>query len=117
MKTKSYKKGNYEKALVETFLTMDELLKNRQVNNFIYETHYQKESENGKNKKEHKIKKDSYIKLRFETGIYYFDLDDINLFNECEGTIVTVFKEKFKRYFRLGIILSTFIVLKNCKFL
>ena len=37
VKTKSYKERNYEKALVETFLTMDELLKNRQVNNFIYE--------------------------------------------------------------------------------
>jgi serine/threonine protein phosphatase PrpC len=57
VRTKSYKKGNYEKALVETFLTMDELLKNRKVNNFIYETHYQKERENDMQKKMTKLKK------------------------------------------------------------
>ena len=57
VKTKSYKKRNYEKALVETFLTMDELLKNKKVNNFIYDTHYQKEKESGVKKIEHKIKK------------------------------------------------------------
>ena len=98
VKTKSYKKGNYEKALVETFLTMDELLKNRQVNNFIYETHYQKERENDKSKKEHKIKKDSYIKLRFETGEFEFDLDDIDLSNETDHieTIIFDFKNNNK---------------------
>ena len=98
VKTKSYKKGNYEKALVETFLTMDELLKNRQVNNFIYETHYQKERENDKNKKEHKIKKDSYIKLRFETGEFEFDLDEIDLSNETDNieTIIFDFKNNNK---------------------
>ena len=94
VKTRSYKKGNYEKALVETFLTMDELLKNRQVNNFIYETHYQKESENGKNKKEHKIKKDSYIKLRFETGELEFDLNEIDLSNETDNAETIIFDFK-----------------------
>ena len=98
VKTKSYKKGNYEKALVETFLTMDELLKNRQVNNFIYETHYQKERENSLYKKEHKIKKESYIKLRFETGEFEFDLDEIDLSNETDNieTIIFDFKNNNK---------------------
>ena len=98
VKTKSYKKGNYEKALVETFLTMDELLKNRQVNNFIYETHYQKERENALYKKENKIKKESYIKLRFETGEFEFDLDEIDLSNETDNieTIIFDFKNNNK---------------------
>ena len=98
VKTKSYKKGNYEKALVETFLTMDELLKNRQVNNFIYETHYQKERENALYKKEQKIKKESYIKLRFETGEFEFDLDEIDLSNETDNieTIIFDFKNNNK---------------------
>ena len=94
VKTKSYKKGNYEKALVETFLTMDELLKNRQVNNFIYETHYQKERENALYKKEHKIKKESYIKLRFETGEFEFDLDEIDLSNETDNIETIIFDFK-----------------------
>ena len=48
VRCKSYKKGQYEKALFETFLIMDELLKNKKINSFIYETHYQKEKENDK---------------------------------------------------------------------
>ena len=39
----SYKNGNNEKALIETFLIMDELLKNKKINNFIYTTHNSKE--------------------------------------------------------------------------
>ena len=48
VKCKSYKKGHYEKALFETFLIVDELLKNKKINNFIYETHYQQEKEKEK---------------------------------------------------------------------
>ena len=94
VRTKSYKKGNYEKALVETFLTMDELLKNRKVNNFIYETHYQKERENDMQKKDDKIKKDTYIKLRFETGEFEFDLDEIDLSNETDNIETIIFDYK-----------------------
>jgi protein phosphatase 1G len=96
VRTNSYKKGNYEQALTETFLIMDELLMNGKVNNFISTTHNSKEKQKETKQNEFLYQKDSIVKLRFETGIYYFDLDDINLFNECEGTIVTVFKEKFK---------------------
>ena len=39
----SYKKGNYEQALTETFLIMDEFLKNKKINNFIFTTHNSKE--------------------------------------------------------------------------
>ena len=35
VRTDSYKNGNYEKALTETFLIMDELLKNKKINNLI----------------------------------------------------------------------------------
>ena len=59
----SYKNGNYEKALTETFLIMDELLKNKKVNNFIYTTHNSKEKpkesprkQNSQNNKENIVK-------------------------------------------------------------
>ena len=93
----SYKKGKYEKALVETFLIMDELLKNRKINNFIYETHYQKEKEKPKEEKiiNNKLKKkDSIIKLRFETGSYDFDLDEIDLGNDSDVFETIVFGHK-----------------------
>ena len=51
VRTKSYKKGKYEKALIETFLLMDELLKNKKINNFIYSVHCQKEGEKLEEKK------------------------------------------------------------------
>ena len=92
VKSRYYKEGRYEKALIETFMIMDELLKNKKVNSFIYETHYQKEQkENNKEKRnnEYKSKKDSIVKLRFETGQYDFDLDEINL-GEDKDIIETI---------------------------
>ena len=40
IRTKSYINGEYEQALVQTFLIMDELLKDKDVNDFIYNTHH-----------------------------------------------------------------------------
>ena len=96
IKTKSYKEGNYEQALTETFLIMDELLKNKKINNFIFTTHNSKDKQKDIKQNEFLYQKDSIIKLRFESGAYYFDLDEIDLFNGGEGTITTVFKEKIK---------------------
>ena len=96
IKTKSYKECNYEQALTETFLIMDELLKNKKINNFISTTHNSKDKQKDIKQNEFLYQKDSIIKLRFETGSYYFDLDEIDLFNGGEGTITTVFKEKIK---------------------
>ncbi len=80
IKTNSYKNGKYEQALSETFLIMDELLKNKKVNEFIYNTHYLKEKQRQIIKPIDIINpKDSIVKLRFETGVYEFDLDEIDL--------------------------------------
>ena len=81
VRTKSYKKGKYEKALIETFLLMDELLKNKKINNFIFTTHNSKDKQKDIKQNEFLYQKDSIIKLRFESGAYYFDLDEIDLFN------------------------------------
>jgi len=97
IRTEAYKKGLYEKALSETFLIMDELLKNKKINNFIYTTHNSKEKLNEMKKEENKTKKDSIVKLRFETGVYEFDLDQIDLGNGCEGATTTVFEQKLKK--------------------
>ena len=97
IRTESYKKGLYEKALSETFLIMDELLKNKKINNFIYTTHNSKEKLNELKKEENKNKKDSIVKLRFETGTYEFDLDQIDLSNGCEGAVTTIFEQKLKK--------------------
>ena len=103
VRCKSYKKGHYEKALVETFLIMDELLKNKKINNFIYKTHNQIEKENEKKEKNNfnSIKKDSIIKLRFETGVFDFDLDEIDLSDENDTfeTIIFEHKENTKKNF------------------
>ena len=103
VRCKSYKKGQYEKALFETFLIMDELLKNKKINSFIYETHYQKEKENDKEEIENidnkRIKKENVIKLRFEIGEYEFDLDEIDLGNETDSyeTIIFDYKNNSKK--------------------
>ena len=98
VRCKSYKKGHYDKALFETFLIMDELLKNKKINSFIYETHYQKGEEKSKEiiNDNNKYKKDNIIKLRFERGEYDFDLNEIDLGNETDSyeTIVFDFKNK-----------------------
>ena len=80
VRCKSYKKGQYEKALFETFLIIDELLKNKKINSFIYETHYQQEKEKEKieeveNKRPNK---ESIIKLRFETQYMNIDVEPLN---------------------------------------
>ena len=82
----------------ETFLIMDELLKNKKINNFIYTIHNSKESQQELILNEIADKKDSIVKLRFEAGIYEFDLDEIDLYNdgEGEGTVVSIFEFKTK---------------------
>ena len=97
IRTEAYKKGNYEQALSETFLIMDELLKSKKINNFIYTTHNSKEKLKEITKDEKTKKKDSIVKLRFETGIYEFDLDQIELNIEGEGTVTTIFEHKLKQ--------------------
>ena len=98
VRTNSYKKGNYEQALAETFLIMDELLKNKKINNFIYTIHNAKERAKELIINENINEKDSVVKLRFEAGIYYFDLDEIDLYNEGEGKgiVTTIFELKSK---------------------
>ncbi len=96
VKTKSYKNGKYEHALSETFLIMDELLKNKKVNNFLYTTHNSKEKQKEIKKDETNVLKDSIVKLRFESGRYEFDLEEIDLFNEGEDTTTTVYEYKSK---------------------
>ena len=94
-RTKSYKEGDYEKALCETFLIMDELLRNKKINNFIYNTHNQKEIEVQETLDENIKKKDSFIKLIFENGKYEFDLDEIYLADDGEFE-TTLLEYKFK---------------------
>ena len=97
IRTKSYKEGNYEQALAETFLIMDEILKNKKINNFIYSTHNSKDKQKEiKKKVENNTPKESIIKLRFETGIFEFDLEEIDLYNGGENTVTTVYDFKSK---------------------
>ena len=96
IRTKSYKEGNYEQALAETFLIMDEILKNKKINNFIYSTHNSKEKPKEILKGQTLVQKESIIKLRFETGIFEFDLDEIDLFEGGENTFTTVMEYKSK---------------------
>ena len=66
----SYKSGYIENALSETFLIMDELLKNKKINNFIYTTHNSKEKQKGLIKKQiPENGNENIVKLRFETGL------------------------------------------------
>jgi serine/threonine protein phosphatase PrpC len=99
VRTDSYKNGNYEKALTETFLIMDELLKNKKINNFIYTTHNSKE----KPKEKEPAKKqttnngnENIVKLRFETGIYEFDLNQIDLSIDGEDMSTMIYEYKNK---------------------
>ena len=106
VRCKSYKKGHYDKALFETFLIMDELLKNKKINSFLYETHCQKEREKQKDEMNinNKYKSENIVKLRFESGELDFDLDEIDLGNEKDSyeTVVFDYKNKFltKKKFR-----------------
>ncbi len=97
IRTDSYKNGNYEKALTETFLIMDELLKNKKVNNFIYTTHNSKEKpkeKETKNNQKPQNGNENIVKLRFETGIYEFDLNQIDLSIGGEDTSTTIYEYK-----------------------
>ena len=86
------------------------------MNNFIYETHYQKELDdnNNKEKKNNEFikKKDSIVKLRFETGQYDFDLDEINL-GEDNDIIETILFDYKNNPNNLNTNLSTKILLEN----
>ena len=95
IRTESYKNGNYEKALTETFLIMDELLKNKKVNNFIYTTHNSKEKpKETKNSQKPENGNENIVKLRFETGIYEFDLNQIDLSLGGEDISTTLYEYK-----------------------
>ena len=101
IRTKSYINGDYEQALVQTFLIMDELLKDKDVNDFIYNTHNnikeQKEKEVlSRSQTMIKPEKNKMIKLRFETGVYEYDLNSINLYEGGENTTTTVFEHKIR---------------------
>ena len=97
----SYKNGNYEKALTETFLIMDELLKNKKVNNFIYTTHNSKEKPKESPRKQNsQNNKENIVKLRFETGVYEFDLNQIDLSLGGEDTSTTLYEYKRRNSFR-----------------
>ena len=98
--TKPYLKGDYEQALVYTFLIMDELLKDNEVNTFIYNTHNLKE-ENEEKKKQSLTRSNTMIKanenkikLRFEAGTLEYDLNKINLKQGGEDTFTTVYEYK-----------------------
>ena len=106
IRTKSYINGDYEQALVQTFLIMDELLKDKEVNDFIYNTHNNNSNETkDKNDKDNfsrcqtvlKPEKNKIVKLRFETGVFEFDLNSINLHEGGEGTTTSVYENK-KRF-------------------
>ena len=95
----SYKNGDYEKALSETFLIMDELLKNRKINNFIYTTHNSKENQKGKEvlKKQNSVNgNEKIVTLRFETGVFEFDLNQIDLSIGGENASTTIYEYKHK---------------------
>ena len=100
IRTKAYLKGDYEQALVHTFLIMDELLKDKEVNKFIYNTHNLKEEKEEKDKghlnRSHKMlrQNQNIVKLRFETGIYEYDLNKINLKEGNEDITTTVYEYK-----------------------
>jgi serine/threonine protein phosphatase PrpC len=98
----SYKNGNYEKALTETFLIMDELLKNKKINNFIYTTHNSKEKQKEVTKRPNsQTFKDSFVKLRFETGVFEFDLNQIDLGLGGEDTSITLYEYKRKNSIKI----------------
>ena len=103
VKTNFYKNGDYAKSLVHTFLIMDEILKDEDVNKFIYNTHNLVENKEQKEQKEKvnlsrsqtMIKNNkNKIKLRFQTGVYEYDLDKINLKSETENLTTTIYEYK-----------------------
>ena len=107
IQTKSYINGNYEQALVHTFLIMDELLKDKEVNDFIYNTHNlkeekQKEKDNVSLLRSRTMVKsnENKINLRFETGSLEYDLnkkdiiDNNNNNNNQEFNFEDVFFQK-----------------------
>ena len=76
---------------------MDELLKNKKINNFIYTTHNSKEKLKEIKTDENPENKESIIKLRFETWKYDFDLEQIDLSVGGEGTLTTIFEHRIKK--------------------
>ena len=103
VKTNFFKNGDYAQSLVHTFLIMDEILKDEDVNKFIYNTHNLLEDKEQKEQKEKinlsrsqtMIKNNkNKIKLRFETGVYEYDLDKINLKTETENLTTTIYEYK-----------------------
>ena len=94
----SNKNGYYEQALSETFLVMDEILKNKKINNFIYTTHNSKEKIKDSSKSPTELKgNENIIKLRFEAGIFEFDLNEIDLSIGGEDTSITLYEYKYSK--------------------
>ena len=103
VKTNFFKNGDYAQSLVHTFLIMDEILKDEEVNKFIYNTHNLVEDKEQKEQNEKvnlsrsqtMIKNNkNKIKLRFETGVYEYDLNKINLKSETENLTTTIYEYK-----------------------
>lgn len=103
IKTKSYKNGEYEQALVQTFIIIDELLKDRNINNWIVNTH-NNSSQNSEEKKNFMRShtamingENNFVILRFETGIYEYDLNELNLKSKIDDeAFTTIYKFKGK---------------------
>ena len=79
------------------FLIMDKLLKNKKINNFIYTTHNSKEKQKGLIKNQiPENGNENIVKLRFETGLFEFDLNQIDLSIGGENTSTTIYEYKRK---------------------
>ena len=118
----SFKNHNYEQALIETYLKLDECLNNPQVNDFLYEMNYQNGEETEENAV---INNNSYegmynsnlkdnpklTKIKFKDKSIYVDLLNNNI--EDEGNKFKVAKEMGTTANIIMIINNT-LYLANC---
>ena len=117
----SFKNHNYEQALIETYLKLDECLNNPQVNDFLYEMNYQNpeetQEENTINNELYdniypEIKDNSKLtKIKFKDKSIYVDLMNNNI--EDEGNKFKVAKEMGTTANIIMIINNT-LYLANC---
>ena len=117
----SFKNHNYEQALIETYLKLDECLNNPQVNDFLYEMNYQNgeetQEENTINNEIYdniypEIKDNSKLtKIKFKDKSIYVDLMNNNI--EDEGNKFKVAKEMGTTANIIMIINNT-LYLANC---
>ena len=75
IRTESYKNGNYEQALIESFLLMDDILKDPIINDFLSKSQYQKHLKiTIQNKKE-----GNFVKFFYQSNSIEYNLT--NVFN------------------------------------